>query len=110
MDAFAALADRNRRRMIELLASGERPAGEIGAAFPLSPPAVSQHLKVLRETGLVRVRVEGQRRVYSLEPQGFDAFDTWLSGIRRFWSGRLDDLERELRKPEAPSTEGNEEP
>ena len=100
MDRFVALADPTRRRMVELLGSGERTAGAIGELFPISAPAVSQHLKVLRESGLVRVRIDGQRRIYSLDPEGFQEMEAWFARMRRFWSGRLDDLERELKKEE----------
>ena len=75
MDLFAALAEPNRRRMIELLSRGPRAAGDLAGAFQLSAPAVSQHLKALREAGLVRVEVDGQRRIYSLDPEGLDAVD-----------------------------------
>lgn len=97
MDRFAALADPNRRRMLELLAPGERAAGAIASEFALTPAAVSQHLKTLREAGLVRVRVDGQRRIYSLDPDGLAAVDEWLGTFRTFWSARLDALEQALR-------------
>ncbi len=84
--------------MVELLGAGERSAGAIGEQFPISAPAVSQHLKTLREAGLVRVRVDGQRRIYSLDPDGFAEMEAWFEKMRRFWSGRLDALERELKK------------
>ena len=100
MDPFVALADPTRRRIVELLGSGERTAGAIGQGFPISAPAVSQHLKALREAGLVRVRVEGQRRIYSLDPAGFQEMDAWFEKMRRFWSARLDALEQELKKEE----------
>ena len=100
MDAFAALADPTRREIVELLASGDRAAGDIGQRFPISAPAVSQHLRALREAGLVRVRVEGQRRIYSLDPGGLAAMDAWLGRMRSFWSRRLDRLDRELRQGE----------
>jgi DNA-binding transcriptional ArsR family regulator len=96
MDRFTALADPNRRRMVELLALGPRPAGAIAAGFELSAPAVSQHLKALREAGLVRVEVDGQRRIYSLDPDGLAEFDQWLGKVRTFWSARLDALEAVL--------------
>jgi DNA-binding transcriptional ArsR family regulator len=96
MDGFTALSDPTRRDIVELLARGEQAAGEIGSHFPISAPAVSQHLKALRKSGLVRVRVEGQRRVYSLDPNGFAAMDQWFARMRRFWSGRLDALEQAL--------------
>jgi len=100
MLAFTALSDPTRRRIVELLADGERPMGELAAQFDVSGPAVSQHLKVLREAGLVGVRVDAQRRIYRLEPDGFGEMDRWLQRIGRFWTGRLDALERELNRPE----------
>jgi DNA-binding transcriptional ArsR family regulator len=98
MDRFLALADPTRRRIIELLGSGERAAGTLGQNFEISPPAVSQHLKALREAGLVQVRIDGQRRLYSLNPVGFVEMEAWFERMRGFWSGRLDALERELNK------------
>jgi DNA-binding transcriptional ArsR family regulator len=79
--------------MVELLARGPRPAGSIASEFTLTAPAVSQHLKVLREAGLVRVEVDGQRRIYSLDPAGLAEMDEWLVRVRSFWSDRLDRLE-----------------
>jgi DNA-binding transcriptional ArsR family regulator len=99
MTGFEALAEPNRRRIVELLAAGERSAGDIVAEFDVSAPAISQHLKVLREAGLVRVRVDGQRRIYGLDPDGLAEIDGWLERVRRFWGARLDALERELAKP-----------
>ena len=98
MDRFVALADPTRRRIVEMLGSGERTAGAIGEGFAISAPAISQHLKTLRDAGLVRVRVDGQRRIYSLDPDGFAAMEEWFARMRTFWSGRLDALERELKK------------
>jgi DNA-binding transcriptional ArsR family regulator len=98
MDPFPALAEPSRRRMVELLGGGERAAGAIAGEFDLTPAAVSQHLKVLREAGLVRVRIDGQRRIYSLDPEGLAAVDKWLERVRAFWGGRLDALERALEK------------
>ena len=99
MDRFAALADPTRRSIVEMLAEGALPAGEIGAHFSASPSAISQHLKVLREAGLVSVEVRGQQRIYRLDPAGLDAFDAWLRRVRRFWSRHLDLLEQELAQP-----------
>jgi DNA-binding transcriptional ArsR family regulator len=96
MHAFNALADPTRRQIVEMLAAGERAAGDIVRQFDVSAPAISQHLKVLKEARLVRVRAEAQRRIYALDTAGIDEIDAWLLGIRRFWSGRLDALEREL--------------
>ncbi|MCX6955834.1 MAG: metalloregulator ArsR/SmtB family transcription factor [Verrucomicrobia bacterium] len=97
MQSLAAIADPTRRRIVELLAERDRTAGELVDEFDMSAPAISQHLKVLREAGLVTVRAEGQSRVQSLNPGGLDELEAWLQRTRSFWSGRLDALERELR-------------
>ncbi len=94
MQVFEVLADPIRREIIELLAAGERPACELSAAFEVSRPAVSRHLRVLREAGLVRSRTEAQRRIYSLDPRPLAEIDEWLSRYRHYWAGRLDALER----------------
>ena len=96
MQAFTALADPTRLRIVELLAEREYAAGDLVERFSLSQPAVSQHLRVLRVAGLVRVRRDAQRRMYTLEPQGLAEIDAWLSKYRRFWSTRLTALERAL--------------
>lgn len=96
MDGFTALADPTRRRILELLGGGERAAGEIGAQFELSAPAISQHLKVLRETGWVRVRADKQRRIYRIEPDALGEVEGWIERLRGDWNARLDALEREL--------------
>lgn len=98
MNKFAALSDSTRLGIVELLGHGPRGAGEIGARFPISAPAVSQHLRTLREAGLVRVRIDGQRRIYSLDPAGFAEMEAWFARVRAFWSPRLDALERALRE------------
>lgn len=97
MEALSALADPTRRRIVELLAQRDRTAGEIVAEFDMTAPGISQHLKVLREAGLVTVRAEGQQRIQALNPAGFDELDAWLDKTRRAWSRRLDALEGELR-------------
>jgi len=102
MQAFAALADPTRRRIVELLAKGERSAGELGRRFAISQPAVSQHLRTLRDAGLVRVRQDAQRRIYSLDARGLAEIDAWLSRYRTFWTTRLNALERALNR-EDPS-------
>ena len=99
MLAFEALADPTRRRIVELLSKGERSAGEVAEEFDVSGPAISQHLKALREAGLVQARAEAQRRIYALDPAGLEQIEGWLSQVRRFWPGRLDALARELAKP-----------
>ncbi len=100
MDVFAALSDPTRRAIVEFLAQGEKSAGAITGAFDLTAPAISQHLKALKSAELVTVRVDGQRRIYSLNPVGLEALDGWLDRTRRFWRGRLDDLERALHEDE----------
>ncbi len=94
--AFAALADPTRRRMLEALRSGERSAGEIERAAGITQPTASKHLRTLRQAGLVRVRKDAQRRVFSLEPAPLAELDAWLAPYRAFWSDRLDALERHL--------------
>lgn len=80
MDIFAVIADPTRRTMLEMLISGERAAGEFVAAFPkVSQPAISQHLKVLRDAGMVAVRAERQKRFYALQPAGLKVFREWLA-------------------------------
>ena len=101
MESLAALADPTRRRIVEMLGRGERAAGDIAEHFDVSGPAISQHLKVLRDAKLVAVRVDGQRRIYSLDPAGLDEIDDWLADVRRFWKGRLDALEQALRETPA---------
>jgi DNA-binding transcriptional ArsR family regulator len=96
MDRFAALAEPHRRRMLELLGRGPLAAGTLAGEFALSAPAVSQHLKALREAGLVRVAVDGQRRIYSLDPDGLAEVDAWLGRVRGDWKDRLDRLEAAL--------------
>jgi len=101
MDTFAALADPTRRRIVELLARRDHAVGELVAAFDLSGPAISQHLKVLRRAGLVTSQVAAQSRIQSLNPAGLAALDTWLNHHRDLWSRRLDLLERALREDAA---------
>lgn len=98
---FSALADPTRRRIVELLSRGECAAGDIVEAFDVSGPAISQHLKVLREAALVQVRIDGQRRIYQLNPQGLNEMDQWLNDVRRFWVPRLDVLEQALRQAQS---------
>src|SRR3954470_7017495 len=97
MQSLAAIADPTRRRIVELLATRDRTAGELVDEFDISAPAISQHLNVLREAGLVTTRVEGQSRVQTLNPAGLDDIGAWLERTRNFWSQRLDALERELK-------------
>ena len=100
MQAFAALGDPTRQRIVEMLAARELSSGEIARRFDMTAPAVSQHLKLLREAGLIQVRRDAQRRIYALDPAGLAELDAWLARFRRFWSGRLDALEHELDRPD----------
>lgn len=98
MDRFDALADPTRREIVAMLAERERAAGEIAGAFTVTAPAISQHLKVLREQGLVRIERRGQQRIYSLDPDGLAAMECWISDIRATWNARLDRLSALLDK------------
>ena len=98
MNALDALADPTRRRIVELLCDGERAAGEIAAQFRTSRPGVSRHLRVLRDHGLVRVREDGQRRLYSVDPAPLAELDAWLERYSGFWTNRLDALDTEVRR------------
>jgi len=100
MDALAALADPTRRRIVELLAKGSLSSGQIAQEFPVSAPAVSQHLKALRRARLVRVHVDAQRRIYELNCAGIDEISAWLTDIRRLWGERLDTRESAALKGE----------
>jgi len=100
--AFDVLGDPVRRRILELLAHGELPSGAIAAAvqseFGISQPAVSQHLRVLRESGFASVRAQGARRLYAVESEPLHQVDAWLDPFRRFWEQRLDSLATELAR------------
>jgi len=100
--AFDVLGDPVRRRILELLADGERAAGEVAAVvqaeFGITQPAVSQHLKVLRENGFASVRAQGTRRLYAVDPEPLREADLWLDHFRRFWEPRLDALATELAR------------
>ncbi|WP_432968253.1 ArsR/SmtB family transcription factor [Dactylosporangium sp. CA-233914] len=102
MHAFDILGDPVRRRILELLADGEQAAGTVSevvrAEFGISPPAVSQHLRVLRESGFVTVRPDGTRRLYAVEAAPLQEVDIWLERFRQFWSQRLDALATELAR------------
>ncbi|MFJ4650117.1 ArsR/SmtB family transcription factor [Nocardia sp. NPDC088792] len=93
---WAALADPQRRAILALLLESPRPVTEIAEACGLSQPGTSKHLRVLREAGLVVVRVDAQRRVYALDPAPMAALDAWLAPYRQLWSERLDALGRRL--------------
>jgi DNA-binding transcriptional ArsR family regulator len=95
---FAALADPTRHRIVELLAARDRSAGEVADHFQVSRPAVSRHLRVLREAGLVQVRPAAQQRIYALRPESIDELADWADRLRGFWTARLDALGAELRR------------
>src|SRR6188474_1290752 len=102
MHAFDVLGDPVRRRILELLADGELPSGAIAAVvqaeFGISQPGVSQHLKVLRESGFATVRPDGTRRVYAVDATPLHELDDWMDHFRRFWDQRLDSLATELAR------------
>ena len=93
MDTFTALSDPTRRHIVESLALGEASFGELAGQFDMSRPAVSQHLKVLKEAGIVSSRADAQRRIYSLSDTGLNEVEAWLQKVRTFWNQRLDRLE-----------------
>jgi DNA-binding transcriptional ArsR family regulator len=104
------LADPTRRAVLDLLRAGTRPAGEIARAFPVSRPAISKHLRILRRAHLVEERREGRHRLYQLNPEPLKAVDTWLEQYRSFWSANLASLksfveaeyEKETRATKSP--------
>jgi DNA-binding transcriptional ArsR family regulator len=98
MQPLTVLSDPTRQRIVEMLAKGPRASGDIARQFDMTAPAVSQHLKTLRDAKLVRVRPEAQRRFYELNPEGVMELSQWVEGIRAFWANKLDALEEELRK------------
>jgi DNA-binding transcriptional ArsR family regulator len=89
---FSALADPTRRALLDLLRKGSQPAGQIAQAFPISRPAVSKHLRLLRQAHLVEQRREGRLRVYALNPEPLKVVDSWLEQYRDFWSASLANL------------------
>ena len=114
MEAFSVLGDPVRRRILELLAPGEQPAGDLAAAiegeFGLTQPAVSRHLRVLRENGFARVRPAGRRRLYALDAAGLDDAQGWLADLRAQWSQRLDALDTELARGRVRNRKQEEHP
>jgi DNA-binding transcriptional ArsR family regulator len=112
---FQALADPTRRAVLDLLRRGSQPAGEIAGAFPVSRPAISKHLRLLRRAHLVREHREGRHRVYQLNPEPLRAIDSWLEQYRNFWTMSLNNLksfveaeyQQENRQPAAASPKLN---
>ncbi len=104
MDVLSAIADPSRREVLDMLAKGERPAGDLVKAFPrLTQPAVSRHLRVLREAGLVEARPRAQQRTYVLRPGQLREPDQWISPYRQFWPQQLDALAEPLDPPAVSS-------
>jgi len=93
---LAVLAEPNRRRILDVLREGERPVGDLVATLKVSQPAVSKHLRVLREAGVVEARVDAQRRLYRIRPEPLRELDAWLEPYRALWNNSLDRLERHL--------------
>ncbi|MDQ6869292.1 MAG: metalloregulator ArsR/SmtB family transcription factor [Pseudomonadota bacterium] len=98
MSAFAALADPVRRDILALLRQGEQPAGALVEALALPQPSVSKHLRALRDAGLVRSRIDGPRRLYSLDPAPLAELDVWLTPYRTFWANKLEALGDHLKR------------
>ncbi len=104
-DPFVVLADPTRRQLVEALRGGERPVGELVELVDIRQSGVSRHLKVLHDAGFVRVRKDGQRRLYALQPEPFAALDRFLAAYRDLWNQRLDRLDAELRRRRASTAE-----
>ena len=100
MDAFTALAEPTRRRILDRLRAADRSVGELAAALGVSQPAMSKHLKVLREAGFVSCRTAAQQRIYRIDVRPFREVDGWLAPYRRLWTHHLDALERHLDNQE----------
>ena len=106
---FEVIAEPNRRRILDLLRRRERPVADLVTEVGLSQPAVSKHLRVLRDAGLVEARVAAQQRIYRVVPEPLRAIDEWLAPYREQWEERFDDLERELdRMPDACQEDRND--
>ena len=101
--AFTVLAEPRRRAILTLLAGGERSVGDLESALKLSQPSVSKHLRVLREAGFVEAKINAQRRVYRIRTEPLQEVDAWMAQFRRFWSGRVDALERHLDRIATPT-------
>jgi DNA-binding transcriptional ArsR family regulator len=107
MEVLAALGDPVRRELVALLAGGERAAGDLAGRFPVSRPAISRHLRVLRGAGLVTVRSDGRQRLYALDPRPLRELDDWLEPYRDLWAQRLDALDTEIARGRRARTTGD---
>src|SRR5579859_7039963 len=96
LTTFQALSEPSRQAILDLLRDGERPVGDLVDRLPLSQPAVSKHLRVLKQAGMVEVRIEGQRRLYRIRPEPLAELDAWLDSYRQLWTTHLDRLEDHL--------------
>ena len=107
---FQALADPTRRAVLDLLRRGSQPAGQIASAFPVSRPAISKHLRLLRRAHLVREHREGRHRVYQLNPEPLRIVDSWIEQYRQFWSASLNNLKNFVEAEYARELAGTAEP
>src|SRR5215475_10182486 len=105
---FQALADPTRRAVLDLLRQGSQPAGEIASAFPVSRPAISKHLRLLRRAHLVREHREGRNRIYQLNPEPLRAVDTWIEQYRAFWATSLNNLKSFVEAEYARETQSQQ--
>jgi DNA-binding transcriptional ArsR family regulator len=103
--AFQAVADPTRRAVLDLLRRGSQPAGQIASAFPISRPAISKHLRLLRRAHLVREHREGRHRVYQLNPEPLRAVDSWIDQYRVFWTANLNNLKAFVEAEHARETQ-----
>lgn len=110
LTTFEVIAEPTRRRILDLLLAGERPVGELVSELAMSQPAVSRHLRVLRDAGLVASRTDAQRRLYRVDPAPLAAMDDWLRPYRRLWAGRLDGLARHLDAMDELSPDDGKDP
>ena len=107
---FSALADPTRRAVLDLLRQGSQPAGRIAQAFPVSRPAISKHLRLLRRAHLVQEHREGRHRVYQLNPEPLRAVDSWIEQYRTFWSSSLANLKAFVETEYARETQASRKP
>jgi len=108
--AFQALADPTRRAVLDLLRRGSQPAGQIAEAFPISRPAISKHLRLLRRAHLVREHREGRHRIYHLNPEPLRAVDSWIEQYRTFWVNSLSNLKSFVEAEHARETQASRKP
>lgn len=108
MNAFAALADDTRRQIVVLLAKqGELPVSDIAKNFDMSPPAVSQHLKILKEASIIKMKKQAQQRLYSVDESGIDEIGKWVLEIRNIWNKRLNKLDDYVTTLKKEKNRGN---